>query len=527
MTMVSGPRDIDQDDLERALTEFAEVLESGAVLTSAEELREFRDPFWPVDDDTYSPSAVVMPRTTEQVQQIVRIAGRHGVPIWTHSTGRNNAYGGPAPRVGGSVVVSLRNMNRVLEINEELAYAVVEPGVQWYDLYDALRSGGHELTISVPDLGWGSVVGNSLDGGVTYLPYGRDGQAPCGMEVVLADGSLLRTGTGGIPDNNTWHLYKRGLGPGLDPLFIQSNYGIVTRMGVWLMPRPQAYMALRLVLWDLDEVGAAIDTVRRLCLDDFIQGVPTFRHGLALAAQVAPRSRWYDGEGPIPEQIQEQIGRELNVGRWAMRFGLWGDEDLVQLRLAKIRRAFEVIPSAELQATRYSGEEVATGKVAPEDKVLAGIPNQKAQTMAGWYGGEHGGHVGLSLIVPLTGASFTEITGPMRRLVEQAGFDYLDGCLVVNERSLIVIVGIRFDNRDTDQTRRAYELVRVLAIEAGKRGYGENRAHIDLMDVAADQYSWNDHAYRRFCAKIKDAVDPAGILSPGRYGIWPGTTRTT
>jgi 4-cresol dehydrogenase (hydroxylating) len=76
-------------------------------------------------------------------------------------------------------------MNRVLEINEECAYAVVEPGVRWFDLYDAIEAGGHDLMVSVPDLGWGSVIGNTLDHGVSYTPYGDHQASQCGMEVVL------------------------------------------------------------------------------------------------------------------------------------------------------------------------------------------------------------------------------------------------------------------------------------------------------------------------------------------------------
>ena len=68
---------------------------------------------------------------------------RRELPLWTNSQGRNNGYGGPAPRVKGSVIVSLKRMNRVLEINEELGYAEVEPGVRWFDLYDAIKAGGH------------------------------------------------------------------------------------------------------------------------------------------------------------------------------------------------------------------------------------------------------------------------------------------------------------------------------------------------------------------------------------------------
>ena len=156
--------------LSAALDGFAAAVGSAAVLTSEAELAEFRDPFAYATWDEYTASAVVMPTTVEEIQEILRVANEHKVPLWTHGQGRNNGYGGPAPRVRGSVIVSLRNMNRVLEINEECAYAVVEPGVRWFDLYDAIQSGGHKLWVSIADLGWGSVIGNTLDHGVTYLP---------------------------------------------------------------------------------------------------------------------------------------------------------------------------------------------------------------------------------------------------------------------------------------------------------------------------------------------------------------------
>jgi 4-cresol dehydrogenase (hydroxylating) flavoprotein subunit len=60
-----------------------------------------------------------------------------------------------------------------------------------------------------------------------------------------------------------------------------------------------------------------------------------------------------------------------------------------------------------------------------------------------------------------------------------------------------------------------------LSTEAGRPGYGVYRAQPNFMDLAADQFSFNDHADLKFVRKIKDAVDPAGILSPGKQGIWP------
>ena len=157
-----------------------EALGEDAVILEREEVDQYRDPYWVAGDDTYFGVAVVCPASTEEVQTVVRLANEFDVPIWTHSQGRNNGYGGPSPRVGGSLQVSLRRMNKVLEINERLAYAVVEPGVRWFDLQEALRAGGHRLMLSVSDLGWGSVIGISNVNGDTNIRIGVYIIAPIG-----------------------------------------------------------------------------------------------------------------------------------------------------------------------------------------------------------------------------------------------------------------------------------------------------------------------------------------------------------
>src|SRR3954454_9299393 len=113
------PSGLSEGSLDAALEEFRAALGEEAVITDEAAVREFRDPFWPADDDTYAPSVIVMPETTEQVQDIVRIANRHAVPVWTHSTGRNNGYGGPAPRVGGSRAITPRHTKRRLPHKNE------------------------------------------------------------------------------------------------------------------------------------------------------------------------------------------------------------------------------------------------------------------------------------------------------------------------------------------------------------------------------------------------------------------------
>ena len=513
--------EVSAGDLSRALDGFTAAVGADHVLTDESDLREFRDPFAYESWDDYTASAVVMPETVEEIQEIVRVANQHKIPLWTHGTGRNNGYGGPAPRVRGSVILSLRRMNRVLEIDEELGYAVVEPGVRWFDLYEAIQAGGHKLMLSVPDLGWGSVVGNTLDHGITYLPYGTDMAAQCGMEVVLPNGELMRTGMGAMPGNRSWNLYKRGLGPTPDQLFMQSNFGIVTKMGIWLMPNPECYMPLWLRVWRDDDLGPAVDTLRRLMLDRTIDHVPQFLSTILLASVMTKRELWHDGEGPIPDATVDRMARELEIGRWMMRFALYGDESVVDLRFKKVKEAFEQIPGAEVWGTKYEPEQFPHIENAIE-RVQAGVPSLDLNQMTGWYGGEQGGHIGFSPVAPLTGRDALALRDLLRGMIEQqAGLDYMAALIPTNGRSFVHVTLVIFDTQNEVQARGAYDTCKLLVREAAKQGYGEYRAHLDFMDLAAEQYSFNDHAYRRFNETIKDALDPNGILSPGKQGIWP------
>ena len=105
------------------------VVGEDAALRTQEERDTYRDPYWHLEDRQYDSSLVLFPSTREQVQEIVRIANENGTPLWTSSQGRNNGYGGPSGRVQGSVLVSLRRMNKVLHIDrgepaEDTAHAV-------------------------------------------------------------------------------------------------------------------------------------------------------------------------------------------------------------------------------------------------------------------------------------------------------------------------------------------------------------------------------------------------------------------
>ena len=88
------------------------------------------DMFYLMDNDYFVCSAVVAPRDVPEVQALMKMANEFEIPVWPFSVGRNLGYGGAAPRVPGSVGLDMgRHMNKVLKVDVEGAYALVEPGV--------------------------------------------------------------------------------------------------------------------------------------------------------------------------------------------------------------------------------------------------------------------------------------------------------------------------------------------------------------------------------------------------------------
>ena len=203
-----------------------------------------------------------------EVVTIVQAANRHQGVLYPISTGQNQGLGLRSPVHPGQVVVDLgRRMQRVFELDEQLAFAVIEPGVTYQQLYDELGVRGHQLmldTTSGPPAG--GVLGNTMDGGGGYTPYFDHLYMTCGMEVVLGNGECLRTGDGALPGSKAWHVSKYSLGPKLDGLFAQSSFGITTRIGVWLMPKPPCIRGFFFAFPDDDDLAEIVELCRPLKL---------------------------------------------------------------------------------------------------------------------------------------------------------------------------------------------------------------------------------------------------------------------
>lgn len=508
------PPDIDEQTLDAALDIFSGVVGKDWVY-SGRAMRGYRDAYAVVDDDHFKPSAAVAPSNVEEVQMCLRIANEYKIPLWPISTGKNLAYGGAAPRLPGAVTLDLKRMNKILEVNEEFGYALVEPGVSYFDLYEYLQKNDIKLWLDPPSPGWGSVLGNTVERGVGYTPYGDHLTMQCGMEVVLPNGEVVRTGMGALPNNNTWQLFKYGFGPYLDGIFTQSSLGVVTKLGIWLMPEPPGFLPFMIAFPREEDLEKVVEILRPLKISMVIPNAAVVSHVLLEAANQTTRAQYYTGKGPLPASAIKKIMVDQDLGYWNFYAGLYGPEPINNATWEMIQDAFSAVPGARFYlAEDRPGDQTMDYRI----KGMNGTPNLQEFAFVNWIGG--GGHVDFAPISATTGAEAMKQYAMVRDRSFEYGFDYV-GEFIVGWREMHHVYTLIFDRTRSDTKKQAYDLFETLVADAAANGYGEYRTHLAFMDQIAATYDWNDNALMRLHERMKDALDPNGILSPGKQGVWP------
>jgi len=509
------PPNVSPSDFDAALSDLRKVVGRDYVFIG-EETDSYLDPYSPTDNENYRPSAAVAPKTVEEVQGCLDVANKYSVPMWPISTGKNLAYGGASPAMAGTMVLDLKRMNRIIEVNEEDGYALVEPGVSYFDLYNYLQANNIKLWIDCPSPGWGSVIGNALERGVGYTPYGDHWLMQCGLEVVLADGDVVRTGMGAASNNKAWQLFKYGFGPYMDGMFTQSNYGVVTKMGIWLMPEPPGYSPYMVTFEKEEDLHQVVEIIRPLRLNNVIPNAAVLCSNFLDLAISKTRSDIYTGKGPVPMSVQKRVNKEHRIGMWNFYGAVYGPPPIMDLNLAVLRDAFAQVPGSKF----YMAEERA-GEPAPgyRFKSMQGIPHLTEFTTNNWYGAG-GAHFDFVPVSPVRGKDATAQYELIRDDAHKSGRDYL-GEFVVGWRDMHHVYWVIFNSMDPENREEAKQHYLTVTRLAAEQGYACYRTHLHFMNEVDKTFDYNDHSLSRLQHRLKAAMDPNGILAPGKSGIWP------
>jgi 4-cresol dehydrogenase (hydroxylating) len=524
--MMKLPPGVSEAALRRALQDFANVVGRDWVFDKDEDVARYNDAFSPFvaePEQQRVASAAVAPTQVEQVQQIVRIANRYKIPLYAVSTGRNLGYGGSAPNLSGSVVVDLKRMNRIIEVNTREGYMIVEPGVSFIELQRYFEANKIDYVPSAPGPGWGSPIGNALDRGVGF-PYGDNFSAIKGLEVVLANGEVLRTGRGALQDPKLWPLYKYGLGPDLVGIFSQSNFGIVTKACFWIEPKTELSQGFSIASLNDADLDPMIDALNYLANHDVISG---FSVGSPLRASTGTNDG-RPGGGPAEAKALlrrrdggssaewEALARKVNIPVASAGGGARGPRPIVQ---AKLDYALDYLKRARVPGTVQIGMEMPTLPVTIDFGALA-------------VAGNNLGHYYFSPVLRRSREDLFAINDTIRNVLIDAGDEEMldefgfygaaggPPAGVVKEKNMLLFMEFLVFS-DAEKNRRRRELFKKLVQACGEKGWAEYRAPVVFQDDAAAPFSFNNHSQRHFLEAIYDAIDPNGILSPGRMGIWP------
>ncbi len=508
---IALPKRVSEETFDAAVKEFRAVLGEANVLTKAEQLAPYSKVMMPVPDANHTPSAAILATTVEQIQRIVGICNKYKVPIWTISTGKNLGYGSAAPAERGQVVLDLHRMNRILEVDGDLCYALVEPGVTYRQLYDYFQEHKLALWLSVPaPSAIAGPTGNTLDRGVGYTPYGEHFMNACGMEVVLANGEVLRTGMGSVPNSNTWQSFKWGYGPYLDGIFTQSNYGIVTKFGFWLQPAPPVFKPFMIQYQNEEDVVEIVETMRPLRLNGVIPNSGVIAHALYEAPLKAKRSDYVTGPGSISDEAVRRLVKDHNMGIWNVTAALYGTQEQVDVNWKIVTAAFGKSGKAKFLTQEDVGDDPQFGYRAV---LMRGGMDMREFNLYNWRGG--GGSLWFAPVSQARGSETLKQVTLAKQILGRHGLDYT-GEFIVGMRDMHHILDMVFDRTDPAMTKAAYQCFDELVSEFSAQGYGTYRVNTAFMDKVAHTYG---QVQRNVHRTLKKALDPNGILAPGKSGI--------
>ena len=504
--------------------------------------------------------AVVFPESVDQICAVVRLCNETHIPLWCFSRGHNWGLGTVLALQEGALIMLLERMNRIHAVNEELCYAVIEPGVSQRQLKEHLNNTGSRLWIDCTDsTPEGSLIGNALDKGIGYTPYGDHFGHLCGMQIVLPNGEVAASG-GASKNCPTRYTYKWGTGPFVDGLFAQSSMGIVVKAGLWLMPKPDSFAMFVVALDHADALPSALDALRELGLQGIVSHWHGFNDFLALARTFGYPAHMLNGKPFLSEQDIKQLALENGVPCWTFLGGLYGSRGHVKASKAEITHCFsslgkvvfmndhnEKLLKALLRGVREPGVRGSVYRglkslfhrnfprlsAATMESLLSLYPILKGEPNEGVLGlayfknkerqPEHDldpvrdecGFMWFSPVLPAVGNEIAQLIEHVKRICARNHFKTGIVLIQRNPRTTLLLVPLFFHRTNSEETERAQRTYDQLCNLIETKNYQHHRCCTPEMEKVLDC----NPEYRDLLQRIKSALDPNRVIAPGRYGI--------
>lgn len=500
---------------------------------------------------SYPVLAVHKPTSTDEVQQLILQSRQSKNPLYPISCGLNWGYGSASPATPGCSLVDLSGMNRILnaeKISISNPIAVVEAGVTQGQLYDFLQSHCPELTFNVTGSARGtSLIGNALDRGVGYFGPRKDDLF--GLEVVCGSGQIIKTGFRRLGENSPLaHSHPFGLGPMLDGLFFQGNFGIVTSACFRLMPRRPKEVAVSLALRDSSNLALFIDELGHLKREGLMTSVTHIANKARSQASMMFGMTSYLEEYCNFSSADALIEAEkaLNVvapNEWTSLGAITGNAGQVAAAIKEIKQRMKRIArisviSEGLLDFGYGvmhnfrflsfarANAAAISAIRPLHALALGVPTDVAIDNLLWkynridleatkLDQSNCGLMFISPALPPDGKIVVRLIEGMKKLAAQYDHILYMTVNIETATSFVAIINILFDRSRATEVDNAHRCSDALLNYIHAQGLEIYRARADLMDDITSR----DPSYWNFVRSLKSTFDPDNIIAPGRYNI--------
>ena len=459
--------------------------------------------------------AVLRPENQEQVAAILKVAQSWQVAVYPVSTGNNWGYGSANPVEDGCVILDLSRLNRISGFDPEMGVITVEPGVTQGALRDFLDS--HDGNYLVPVTGAGptcSILGNALERGYGITPITDHFAAVTKIEAILPDGTLYRTPLSELGGEEVDGLFKWGLGPYLDGLFSQGNFGVVVNMTIALAPVPDTVTAFFFSTKEDDKLEALVPAVRAVlrALGGSVVAI-NLLNSQRMLSMMTPFPEDKAVDGVLPAHEVESLASSHGVPAWSGVGAIYASKEVARAARRTLRRLLGPVTDRLIFINQRKVEMARTiarvmpGSLATRVKGMAdtlagaleimhGTPNDVALALAYWRSGalpapgqpknparDGCGLIWFAPLVPIRGKDVRRYTNMIEKICPQYGINPLITLTTVNDRCFDSTVPLLFDRSNADATARANNCYRALFEAGQKEGFLPYRLNINAMDI--------------------------------------------
>jgi 4-cresol dehydrogenase (hydroxylating) len=477
--------------------------------------------------------AILRPGDRAEVRECLLIANRFRAPLYPISAGRNWGYGSAVPPRDHTTVLDLGRLDRIVDHDEALGYVTVEPGVTVGRLQRFLDERGSLLQVEgsgpTPDA---SLVGNALERGIRLGPAPDHFGSVCALEVLAPTGQRLRTGFGRFEGARAAKVSRYGLGPYIDGLFTQAGLGVVVEMTLWLERRRSHHAHALFEIAEPDGLPALVDGLRAIRQRSLpAYSLKLFNAGRVLA-MIIGGGHSPGGPGFVGSPMLLKAAGALGIGAWAGIASVGADSSD---EIARWRAAFEQALSGRADRLGFVGGDFVSAELprlrreapwfalatsnADDQLALKTLYRMKGGVPAGRPldpDADGCGVIWCAPAMPFDGRTVQGAAAIVQDVCDSNGFESDMAVTGMSERLLVMVSGLFFDRARRDDDERAMACHRALVRRLASEGFYAYR--LSLPDMT--EFPWPRDGYGEVLRTLKGALDPRGVLAPGRYEVF-------